>query len=370
MLDLNSRNNDASFTLDLVRVFAAQLVCVFHATAFFKVSWVRLPHAPPLQNFGVCLFFVLSGFVIAHTLVRKSRDPHYRFREYAIDRFARIYAGLIPALVFVALADLWLQNQGLFDRAASHELSTFLGNLFMLQGVNTPVFGSGGPLWTLSIEFHIYLLIGALFFLLRGGNPRLMLLIAVPFMWLPFKYLSETSLFSLWLGGFGAAFILAQCAAKISSRLWLAMCAISTAIFLYGLLPNTDPFSPFLYGPLVVSFASLIAVTLHTNVMERRWTRGIKRVTRFVADYSYTLYLTHFTIAYGLSKFAPVGRLRWALAVVVICNVVAILIAIPTEMQHRKLGRWLKANLRMPHFLRLQHSKAQSSDVAVPYEQI
>ena len=66
-LNLDGRDNDASFALDLLRVFAAELVCVFHAIAFFKVDWLRNPHLPPMQNFGVCIFFVLSGFLIAHT---------------------------------------------------------------------------------------------------------------------------------------------------------------------------------------------------------------------------------------------------------------------------------------------------------------
>src|ERR1035441_502485 len=37
-------------------------------------------------------------------------------------------------------------------------LPAFFGNLFFLQSVVSPVFGSNGPLWSLSYEFWYYIL--------------------------------------------------------------------------------------------------------------------------------------------------------------------------------------------------------------------
>lgn len=121
-LNLDRRDNDASFALDLLRVFAAELVCIFHAIAFFKVDWLRNPHLPPMQNFGVCVFFVLSGFLIAYTLMKKSEDPDYGFPDYLIDRVARIYSGWVPALIFVAVVDFFLVKAGVYSASRDRSL--------------------------------------------------------------------------------------------------------------------------------------------------------------------------------------------------------------------------------------------------------
>jgi hypothetical protein len=53
--------------------------------------------------------------------------------------------------------------------------------------------------------------------------------------------------------------------------------------------------------------------------------------------------LIHYTILFAATKFMTLGRFRTALLMVVVANLCAIAIAIPTEMQHGRLARWLKA---------------------------
>jgi hypothetical protein len=36
-------------------------------------------------------------------LVQKSQKPDYDFGRYFVDRFARIYSGLLPALAFIVI---------------------------------------------------------------------------------------------------------------------------------------------------------------------------------------------------------------------------------------------------------------------------
>jgi peptidoglycan/LPS O-acetylase OafA/YrhL len=95
-----SKENDTSLTLDLLRAVAAQMVCVGPAIIFF-VSGSRPQWLPVMQNIGVLFFFLISGFVIAATLSRRSGDPDYGFLRFFVDRFARIYSGLLPALVLI-----------------------------------------------------------------------------------------------------------------------------------------------------------------------------------------------------------------------------------------------------------------------------
>jgi peptidoglycan/LPS O-acetylase OafA/YrhL len=100
MINLDPKENDTSLTLDLLRAVAAQMVCVGHAIIFF-VSGSRPQWLPVMQNIGVLIFFLISGFVIAATLSRRSGDPDYGFLRFFVDRFARIYSGLLPALVLI-----------------------------------------------------------------------------------------------------------------------------------------------------------------------------------------------------------------------------------------------------------------------------
>jgi peptidoglycan/LPS O-acetylase OafA/YrhL len=62
----------------------------------------------------VLIFFAMSGFLITATLLHNSAKPDYGFARYFIDRFAYIYSGLLPALVFVIVTDwitLWLTSE-------------------------------------------------------------------------------------------------------------------------------------------------------------------------------------------------------------------------------------------------------------------
>jgi peptidoglycan/LPS O-acetylase OafA/YrhL len=353
-LNLDRNDNDASFALDLLRVFAAELVCLFHAIALFRVDWLRNPHLPPMQNFGVCVFFVLSGFLIAHTLVRKSETPGYGFTEYLIDRVVRIYSGWVPALIFVGVIDHFLIKAGVYGTGRNHEHITLIGNFFQLQQyrglferyLSVPVYGSGGPFWTLSVEFHIYLLVGAAFFLLRGAKAWLLLPVVFVFGQLPVAYLAGTSLFTLWLAGFATAFILGRCAANVSTTIWFVIGVSSTGWLCFRLFPHHDPFDPTLYPALIISFAAFIALAMRTRFTVGSNVAWLARPVRFMANYSFSLYLIHFTILFAAAKFMSLGRFRTALSIVVIANLCAIVIAMPTEMQHGRLARWLKARFK------------------------
>jgi peptidoglycan/LPS O-acetylase OafA/YrhL len=110
------RATQASALLDLIRLSAAQAVCVGHAISFFGVAKTfQPPNFPWIQNVAVQVFFVLSGFVIAFTLVERGRDENYGFRQYLADRFARIYSAYVPSLVAIAAIDSAVQTYGRYE---------------------------------------------------------------------------------------------------------------------------------------------------------------------------------------------------------------------------------------------------------------
>jgi peptidoglycan/LPS O-acetylase OafA/YrhL len=168
-----------SIYLDLLRFSAAFLVFIFHA------SYPRLSHGA-LPNFGataddaVMAFFVLSGFVIAHTADTKERVPAVFIKA----RFARLYSVALPALLLTFTVDCvgrsiapvlydgwWYQGSWPLARALANAL--FLSQLWFLD--IRPF--SDGPFWSIGYEFWYYMLFAAAFFL--RGRARVSALIAI-----------------------------------------------------------------------------------------------------------------------------------------------------------------------------------------------
>jgi peptidoglycan/LPS O-acetylase OafA/YrhL len=95
---------------------------------------------------GVNLFFVLSGFLITGILLDSAARPDY-YRRFYTRRALRI----LPAY-YALLIVLWLLGQA---------RGTYVGLGFLYLANVTEFFGVGqayGPLWSLAVEEHFYLL--------------------------------------------------------------------------------------------------------------------------------------------------------------------------------------------------------------------
>jgi peptidoglycan/LPS O-acetylase OafA/YrhL len=141
-----------------IRGVLAILVVICHGVD--RVGWLH--HGNPLSSiflafghFGVVGFFILSGFILR--VVYQDRD--WTLREFATNRFARIYPLYIVCLIFTLPVD-WLSPG--FPVAGRTEA---LGLSVILQQAWFP-FSNGrfnGPGWTLSTEFFFYAAFPAIF---------------------------------------------------------------------------------------------------------------------------------------------------------------------------------------------------------------
>ena len=196
-----------------------------------------------MQNVGVLIFFVLSGTLITFTLIERSKDPSYGFGTFFLERFARIYSGLIPALLFVVVLD-GIVIYGFRENAAApyYTAKTLIANLFMLEAyrgilsnyLRWSAFGSASPLWTLAIEWHIYMFVGAVFFIWARPQQRLLMIaIAILFCQVPLHFFAGAfqddgvgkGLFSLWLAGACVLLALRTLQLPYWSSLFLALSA-------------------------------------------------------------------------------------------------------------------------------------------------
>lgn len=90
--------------LDLLRLFAALLVVLYHYTfhgfGAFDDTWLSVPAWTPVTRYfylGVPLFFVISGFVIAYSAEGRT------WRQFAVARFARIYPCFVICMTVTAV---------------------------------------------------------------------------------------------------------------------------------------------------------------------------------------------------------------------------------------------------------------------------
>jgi peptidoglycan/LPS O-acetylase OafA/YrhL len=145
--------------LDLVRAACAIAVVFHHYSKHIVRAFPRV--FPDVGQEAVMVFFVLSGFVIAHVARRSENDPVV----FATKRLARVYpvaiAGVVLSYALYALcAPL---DPGLYaDRVSPHPwwhevglTLTFLNQSLWFPHVMPP---TNGPYWSLTCEIWFYVL--------------------------------------------------------------------------------------------------------------------------------------------------------------------------------------------------------------------
>ena len=138
-------------------------------------------------NYGVTIFFVISGFLITqHTLQRSASLAQINLKEFYIRRIARIMPCLVLLVTMVTiLGSLGLKpflNQAPNDIEVSYTLTVFSAfsfwmNILIIQygWVNYAL----GVLWSLSVEEIFYLVFPVLCLVLGRGKGFILLLLVV-----------------------------------------------------------------------------------------------------------------------------------------------------------------------------------------------
>ncbi|HTW29953.1 MAG TPA: acyltransferase [Acetobacteraceae bacterium] len=342
---------ELSIYLDLIRFLAAFVVFFSHICGrrftgglFWQV---------PFWAFGqpaVDVFFVLSGFVIAHATQRREGTA----AEYALNRTARMYSVVIPALVATFLLDdigrcvrphfyarLGITREEPLWQYASALL--FVGRLWFAK--LTP--GSNVAYWSVAFEVWYYIIFGLFIF----GSPKrrwalagLALAVAGP---------RIDVLFPLWLAGVASHRVCARARLRPGPALALAVAPVLALACYYRLgmpLMIVDGrvtrllARPFLVQDYLVGIA--FAVHLIGVAALGAWSgpmlRRIAPRIRWLAGATFTLYLFHVPVSAFLVAIVawPVGS--WPSRAVTVLGTLAFVFAASiTERRKDLWRRWL-----------------------------
>jgi peptidoglycan/LPS O-acetylase OafA/YrhL len=332
-----SLSRAASAHLDLIRAVAAWLVMWGHLRNLFFVDFENVEHGSRLvkvvyllTGFGhqsVVVFFVLSGFLISGTIIKRFVSGGWSWRGYAIDRLTRLYVVLIPGLLFGLLwdktgsaifASTGLYSQPLAGFGSSIVQSrisfrAFVGTLAFLQTLASPVFGSNGPLWSLANEFWYYALFPVgLAALVAWTKRRIRQAVLLSVLAMAIAEFVKTPIlpgFFVWMAG--CALIVVYSRFDLRKGFWLItyLLIASTAVFACLVASRTRnsgalasdialgvTFSVFLFGIL--------------QIEPRRHQESYAKVAHLLAAFSYSLYVLHFPLLLFVRAWL-VPSLRW-----------------------------------------------------------
>lgn len=372
----------ASTYLDALRAAGANLVIAAHVMALY--FGIRDPYS--LGNLGVAVFFLLSGFLIMQSMLNWLNKPEPRLPGFLADRVARIMTPYLPALILITIFNLTLIHTNHSQGGTNTGVLTFVGNLLMLQdhaafqglefaGIDFPwrirSYNSAEPFWTVAIEMWIYVSMGLFFFCLlkRERIDRwlgaALAAVAVPvFIWNAAAG-GGKSLTLIWLVGAMTGYLF---------HLWRAngyanIRSVATAVTAFGLIALVGRAGKVGFQPFDLQTAILMAMImfglLALLMSVQRAPSLLRGSVKFLASYSYSLYLIHNTVLILVLEhvnFIAQGERTWVSVViaVVAAHGCAYLLYLAFERHYRIVGRWLR-----PKFERVLARRASEATVPV-----
>lgn len=306
-------DENLSVVLDFFRWLSALIVAIGHSRAIFFVPWGQAEHHGVLSTalyfvsgwgeYGVLMFFVISGFLIGGGVLEKSKAGEFSFAQYFINRFTRIYIVLVPALAVVWALDVaglhWLNHLGIYtqeypigalpiDTRDALGPENFIYNLLMLQNVLGPPFGTAQPLWSLNWEWWSYMLAPILVGLLLRMNGRR----AVPIAAILAAALVVAGFAYLVFWHLGIVLALTRFKRK-SALIFAAFICVTIPVVTRSdlIAPNFGTRLAFVLG-----FVLLLSQLKHVELP--RWWYRIPH--KLLASFSYSLYVLHTTFLFFL----------------------------------------------------------------------
>ena len=305
------------YWLDWLRFTAALMVVAIHSRGGTWVEWGRLAEASQTKIVAVffaltragtecvLVFFVLSGFLVGGKVIERLGAGTFSLRDYAIDRFSRIWVPLFPSLVWSAIVAYWVGKPVSW--------ADFGGNLLGLQVVWFHDFAGNIPLWSLAYEIWFYVLAGAAaVWIMSGTRGRIGAGFALVLGFAVFTRLGTEFLFAWILGamtywlchrprqlGLAIAGVGLMVLGYICSQLRTATVSVNTSGWVQ-FAPSAK------VATLILSLGIALILPFLTQLKPgTKLGNSLNNLGGKLAAFSYTLYLTHYPSLYVWEYYLP-----------------------------------------------------------------
>lgn len=367
----------ASVNLYIIRLLSAQLITITHGVQ--GIGLLKL--GDYIGSFALMFFFLISGLLISYSTFRYMRSDTYNFKDYFARRVSRIYPNLMLVLILVIFIDgAWFLFFGGRDGYNSYNGLTFLFTSLFLNDTALGVtsFGSARQLWALPPIFWVYMYFGWLFLGKRTTKKKYInypVLILFSFMivlvvlgynsWNKFRFTIMWFVGVLFTYGMFKLDKRLQKKAEVvveneqngqngqnkqdridhTKKVVRIFCAINAVILLIlaiiRLYFHADPLDTLYY---ILWVGVVLMIIIYSQYTSFKYSEKAKKVIIFLADYSLTLYLMHFSLYNLLLGYLKV-QLNGILAFIIMflmVNVVSLGVAYFTEMRSNKIYNFLK----------------------------
>ena len=342
--------------LDLLRAIAVLVVMWDHFVGEYlgKTGQAWLPNRivnaaifQPLDImqfggfFGVCLFFLISGYIITRVSTNETAS------KFAIRRALRIFPPLVAAVALVIVGGK--MGLSLYAVAAGATWKEALTNVTLVNYFMTPQVIFVGVGWTLVIEVIFYsesLLLNPLIHRRRRIQyfPLCVTAFSLFFIlssrdWSNGYFLFTVSSIYVPILAIGSSFFLLE-KQIINPWMFLGFLVFGCGVFLYG----THNFYPqFMSNGNSYPISAFLAIVMFAGAWLARGVIPTFRVVRAVALTSYSIYLFHGVVGLQLIEYLD-STLGYTLSLAIGLLATAVAVGgsyFMIERPSQKLARWL-----------------------------
>lgn len=335
----------ASVVLDFMRGTSAQLVLIGHLLSFYGIQ--QEYKIPIIQNFGVLVFFVLSGFLITQTTFLKGKE--YGYKNFFIDRFVRIFYSFIPAILLVAILDYILIQVGVYDQDKyNNSILNFFGNILMLHAypfakqLGIEAFGTGRIFWTVAVEWWIYIAFGFLYYFWNKRKVniwhKVSFVISIPLVFFYIGFRGD-GLSVMWFYGFLVAIFYNKL--NLNFKRYMAVVVFLMLAMLLRVYFDRD-----MYDAALASLFSITLLILMLSDIKLFTTKWFHKFSNFLASFSYSLYLIHYSLISVYIVFFPAESLVHIVVIYLLVNILSYVFYLFFEKKQYQARRRLKEMLR------------------------